>query len=307
MAGRRPLYLMTIEPSSIALSPLSLWIECCLRSKSDIPQSVLEHGNRIAYALYTRLGIFKRKGIRQTVTCLECEEPHACEVLRDEQGRFSYICLSNGSIQVGVDDVTVFSFDRDALLDALAAGAHLKPANIKSYASERLIFLGLVSKQQLPEFTLAYADGLEDENVFAGVIEALTQRFPKGAGLIATPSRINVNVSLPKAYKFAKLEDLFVGAAEALVLNEVTASLSLGNFRQNPGKAGRPSEAAITYEIWGRLYTKHDWPSNRGDQATVILAEWPVCMSEKPRPKTIEHHIRDFEKRIADDIREPSP
>ena len=48
-----------------------------------------------------------------------------------------------------------------------------------------------------PDWVLGYADELEDENVLAGVMDTLGNRFPSGPGFIVTPGNVNLNTPLP--------------------------------------------------------------------------------------------------------------
>jgi hypothetical protein len=239
------------------------------------------------------LGILSYWGVARAVTCLECDDPHPA-IVRHDGGRYFYRCLFNGKIELTSDDVRLFAIDRNALLGALADAANLAARNRMSYAEERLIRLGFVSDEDR-DWPLGYADGLTSPNVFAGVQEAIEKQFPQGPGLIATSSRVHMNMPLPRSYRLISLPELFFGQADRFVLDCDAASYHLGRRKKVPGPPGRPTELEETRRTRSELLKRDQWPSARIAQVRLVQENWPQESSRTPAPKTTEAHLRAIE------------
>lgn len=205
-------------------------------------------------------------------------------------------CLENGRISLSLDEVTLIGFDRNAFMRALAKAIGVDHENIRYYAGNKLVRLGdIVRASASPPWVLAYADGLEDENNLAGVIEALACQFPKGPGLIATPSILPVNLPLPNHHRLIALHDLFRGCENGFVIDHAAADVRLGRRKKLPGQAGRPTERETTRHLWAQLSQREGWPSARGHQVELVLSNWPEDAGSIPASGTVEKHLREFE------------
>lgn len=281
---------------------LSNWINRFLAKNTGVPRAVLIRENFALLLLAELLGIIRKVGVARDIACPVCaEEPHICRVISKENSRFEVNCIANGPVELSHDDVTLVTFDRQALLDALTSAAGGGTRNLKSFADGRLYRLAFVESVGAHSgWTLGYADGLEDENVLAGLISALAEQFKQGPGLIVTPTVIPMSLPLPSNYRFARLHELFRGSKTEFSLDHGVADLRLGRRKKNPGQAGRPSEKEVSRRIWQKESRKEGWPEKRADQAERIRARWPTDMEEKPAAGTLANHIREFERDASD-------
>lgn len=292
MARKSAIPLAALEAEArVDLSSLSQWLNVSLRSGKSLPRRA--YSVERLQLLCETLGVLSFQGIAQEVTCRECEFPHPANVIYD-CGRYVHNCLLNGEIELTENDVRLFAIDRDALLDALANAANLAVRNSISYAEGRLIRLGFVSDDDRI-WPLAYADDLTRPNVFAALQEAIEKQFPDGPGLIATPSRVHLNVPLHRSYALIPLLELFFGQANQFVLDQQVAITRLGRRKKNPGVPGRPTEREETRRIRSDIRKRGQWPSGRAAQVKLIEENWPDGGPEIPTPKTIEAHLRGFE------------
>jgi hypothetical protein len=126
------------------------------------------------------------------------------------------------------------------------------------------------------------------------VREEIALGFPKGPGLIATPSRVDVSTQLPRSYRLVPLDELLFGRLD-FVLDDGALRTFLGHHAANPGHRGRPSHKSISREQWRRKRGSKDWAQlQREQQAALILADWPEDCA-KPKLGTVANHIREFE------------
>lgn len=280
---------------------LSRWINASLRSKQPFARHLLQAQAAEVLDLAEHAGIFRNAGLQTHVTCTACDDPHASPVLRSPEGQFGHYCLRNGRIPLGLDEIALVALDRAALLRVLASGAGLPPNKCRSYADGRLVYLGIVDSDSRAPWVLGYADRLEDTNVQASVIAELAERFPKGPGLISTPSAVPLNMPLPGGFKLAALDELFAAVGDGMVLDAAHAETRLGTRKKVPGAPGRPTMRAIIRDIWLNERDDDDWPQSRQDQASYVLAHWPEAASSRPSPKTVMHHLKEFEHDGASD------
>jgi len=275
---------------------LSRWINASLRSKQPFARHLLQAQAAEVLDLAEHAGIFRNVGLQTHVTCTACDDPHASPVLRSPEGQFGHYCLGNGWIPLGLDEIALVALDRAALLRVLASGVGLPPNKCRSYADGRLVYLGIVDSDSRAPWVLGYADRLEDTNVQASVIAELAERFPKGPGLIATPSDVPLNMPLPGGFKLAALDELFAAVGDGMLLNAAHAETRLGTRRKAHGVPGRPTEREVIRQIWMRGRHAPDWPQTRQAQADYILANWPDEAASRPSPKTIINHLATFER-----------
>jgi hypothetical protein len=275
----------------VDLAPLSSLINAALYSPAPTPQSVFTDGRLLA--LCEAYSIFSQCGLAENVTCRECEEPHTAAVFLDH-GRFFYRCLFNGRIDLKEEDLRLFAFDRDALLNALAAAANLPTRRINFHSDRRLVRLGFANDEER-NWIIGYADSLDVTNSLAGVTEALEKQFSDGPGLIVTPSPINLNLPLPRSYRLIALHELFFGEANRIVLDWTAAWSRLGRRKRVPGIPGRPTELEKTSRLRRELQSAGTWPSERSAQAKLVLQQWSNDDMPKPACKTIQNHLRVLE------------
>ena len=275
----------------VALSSLSQWLNVSLRSGRPLPRRA--YNVERLRPLCETLGILSFQGVAREVTCQECEDPHPA-IVNHHCGRYAYNCLLNGEIELHDDDIRLFAIDRDAFLDALANATNLAARNRISYAEGRLVRLGFVSDEDRI-WPLAYADDLARPNVFAAVQETIEKQFPDGPGLIATPSRVHLNMPLHRSYGLIPLHELFFGQANQIMLDREVALIRLGRRKKSPGVPGRPTEREETRRIRSDFLQRDQWPSGRAAQVQLIEENWPDGGPQIPAPKTIEAHLRAFE------------
>ncbi len=238
----------------------------------------------------------RRHGVATQVTCLQCDDAHAAQVIPGPDGKFGYDCLLSGWSELADDEVTLLRFDRAALLNALAVSAGLKPAGIRFVAGDRLVSLGLVSRPaDRRGWMPGYADHLEDCNTLSGVTTALNNQFPRGPGLIITPSLINLNLPLPGGYRLIGLADIAYGTSDGLAVNWGATDLYLRKRKKVPGQRGRPSERKAIWDIWEIARRSPLWPQHRLDQASFILGQWNKAEAP-PSAGTIKNYIPKFER-----------
>ena len=280
----------------IDLSRLAGWINQCLASEAPVRRAILLRDDALALDVAERCAIFRHAGLAASITCTACEDAHASKVIRVCDGGFSHHCHFNGRIVLSADDVSLLRFDRAALLVAVMAAANLPRRDLRSFANDRLASLGVIAASDgSRKWVLGYADQLEDQNVLAGVTDALAKRFPDGPGLILTPSSVNLNAPLPRRYWLAGFNDLLFGTAAGIALNRGCAEILLGHRKRTPGRPGRPSEREATKQLWLAAQESADWPTQRNEQAKIILSNWTGPES-LPAIGTIENHLRFLER-----------
>lgn len=280
----------------IGLSPLSRWINASLIQETAVVRARLASEDADVLELVESCGIFVAYGSMQEVTCTQCDDPHASPVFRSPEGKFGHYCLKNGWIPLTPEQIALVAFDRAALLRVLASGVGLPPNKCRSYSDGRLVYLGIVDPESRAPWVLGYADRLEDTNVQASVIAELAERFPKGPGLISTPSAVPLNMLLPGGFKLAALDELFAAVGDGMLLNAAYAETRLGTRRKAHGVPGRPTEREVIRQIWMEGRHAPDWPQTRQAQADYILAKWPDEAASRPSPKTIINHLATFER-----------
>jgi len=279
---------------------LSRWINASLRSKQPFARHLLQAQAAEVLDLAEHAGIFRNVGLQTHVTCTACDDPHASPVERLPDGQLGYLCLENGWIELNADQVKLVRFDRAALLNAMASASGLRKVNATYYADGRLVYLGFVTATAWhPNWVLGYADKLDDENVFAGVMDALWNRFPSGPGFIVTPSAVNLNSPLPQQLKLVALHELYVGEGRQIHINPEVVWRRLGRRKEIPGKRGRPGKIEVTKQVWTEARRAADWPQARSLQAEYILNKWPSDQRPPPSAGTIENHLREFENEKA--------
>ena len=284
--------------TAIDLRLLSHWINGFLAFDAPVTRATFARQDKTVLRLAEGLGILRNIGIAPDIACTVCpDDPHRCRVLRTSEGHYRIRCLDNGWIDVTPDEVTLLACDRQALLAGLAHAAGKKPGDVRLYANGRLARIGFVENRCGADgWMLGYADGLENENIWSGAVEALAREFARGPGLIATPSALPINLPLPNNYQLFALHDLVHGTGTELVVNYIAAEAQLGRRKKTPGHSGRSSEKATVRRIWVGSRHRHDWPAGRGAQVDMILSGWPSDGSRTPARGTIENHIREFEQ-----------
>jgi hypothetical protein len=285
------------EATRLDIASLTRWIDGCLGPEKPVLRKLLADDDMRVLSLAERRGIFRHAGLLKTICCRYCEDPHSCPVIRSPEGRYHYHCLNNGRIDVGQDELTLLAFDRTALFAALVAAIGGQRSGIRLFAGGRLARLGLVvSATNAQQWMLIYADGLDDEAVLTRAIDALASELPNGPGLVATPSPVAMNLTLPRNYRLIALHELFSGWEDGFLLDHKAAEIRLGRPKKPPGQPGRPSERELVKEIWLAARGSEAWPAQRTPQAQMILSQWPSEHGSRPAVKTIENHIRDFER-----------
>lgn len=298
VAGRGVSVLDTKRAVMIGLAPLSRWINASLMHDKAVARACLASENAGVLELLESCGIFVARGSLQEVACTQCDDPHASPVLRSAEGQFGHYCLKNGWVPLSPEEIALLRFDRTALLGALALGAGLPRNKSRFYADGRLVYLGIVDSDSRAPWMFAYGDRLEDASVQANVISELAERFPRGPGLIATPSSIPLNMPLPRGFKLSALHELFTAAGNGMLLNAEHAETRLGTRKKVPGVPGRPTERGIIRKIWREERHAPDWPRSRQEQADYVLAKWPDESASRPSPKTIINHLAAFEREV---------
>lgn len=298
MAKRRAIRAGEIGSDvGIDLSRLAGWINQCLISEAPVVRAVLLRDDALALDVAERCGIFRHAGLAESVTCTACDDAHTSKVIRNCDGRFSHYCLFNGRIDLTEDEVRSLRFDRAALLVALTAAADIPRRDSRSFANGRLASLGVIpASHRSRDWVLGYADQLEDQNVLAGVTDALLKQFPDGPGLIITPSRVNMNAPLPRHYRLARFSDVLFGRPASIALNRGCAEILLGHRKRTPGQPGRPSEYDAIKQLWLAAQASADWPTQRNEQARVIRSNW-TSPEAPPAIGTIENHLRLLERK----------
>jgi hypothetical protein len=297
MAKRRTVRAAKISlECGIDLSRLAGWINKYAAFEASVPRAVMLRDDASAVAVAELCGIFRHAGLAECVTCTECEDAHASKIVRDCDGHYSHFCLFSGQIYIAEDEVSLLRFDRSALLVALTAAADIARRGTRPFANGKLALLGIVpASHESRSWVLGYADQLEDQNVLAGVTDALAKQFPDGPGLIITPSPVNLNVPLPRGYRLAGFGDLLFGTTEGIALNWGNAEILLGHRKSAPGQPGRPSERDTIKQLWLAARTSADWPPQQNEQARLILSRWPGH-GRPPAVRTIENHLRVLER-----------
>ncbi len=169
--------------------------------------------------------------------------------------------------------------------------------HIALIVGQRLASLGFVaSDSNRREWVLTYADRLDDEAGLTRVIEALASELPSGPGLVVTPSPVPLNLPLPRNYNLIALHELFSGHEDGFRVNQEVVEIRLGRSKKAPGQPGRPSERELVKEIWLPARLSDTWPTQRTAQAKILLSRWPAEHESRPAVKTIENHIRYFER-----------
>ena len=256
------------------LEILSRWINGLLTSAAPVLRAPLAQENGPVLQLCERLGLLRRVGIANELSCAVCAvDPHPCRVMRTANGQYRYYCLANGWINLREEDVILLALDREALLTALASVIAVSPRGIKAFADGQLTRLGFVTPSTgCRGWMLGYADRLENANVIASVTGALAEQFPDGPGLIATPSPIHMNVPLPRKYRLIALHDLVFAREDKLVIDRSEVAIRLGERERTPGQPGRPTHHHTTERLWGALKSRPGWPTTKKDQAELILS-----------------------------------
>jgi hypothetical protein len=285
------------EADCLDLAALTRWINGSLSSKEPIPRKLLASEDLRVLGLAERCGIFQCAGVASRISCEYCEDPHPCPIIRSAEGAYYYHCLLNGRIDAGKDRLALLAFDRAALLAALAAAIDGPAKGIRLFAGQRLARLGFVaSGSRRQDWMLTYADRLNDEAVLTRVIEALASELPNGPGLVVTPSPVPMNLTLPRSYRLIALHELFFGHEDGFHIDREAAQIRLGRGKKAPGQPGRPTDRELVKEIWLAERRSETWAAQRAAQAEIILSRWPSEHRSRPAIKTIENHIRDFER-----------
>ena len=276
---------------SVDIGILERWIDGFSRSERPIRRIYLSRQCADTLQFAEDLGVLRAAGLAAEVGCEVCVEPHICPVTRDSEGQYGYRCLINGSIDVSAEDLRLLVIDRDALLNRIAIAADVLHKPTAAFANGHLTGIGLVTSDPNRPWYLGFAEKLQDENVLAGVIEALTNRFPKGPGLIASASSIAINTPLPKNYRLIPLRDLMIASVAGLVINRGAIRDRLGQAKPAPGRPGRHSKGMITHRLLMDLSSRGDWPNRLSDQAKRIRRDWPAEEGTPPALGTIENQL----------------
>ncbi|MGD9829981.1 MAG: hypothetical protein AB7E70_07915 [Hyphomicrobiaceae bacterium] len=282
-----------MDDGATRLEPLSQWISLFLADQTGVPRAALLRRDARVLEFAERSGILRRFGVATEISCRYCGHVSCVgyRVVSRPEGRFRHHCLENGRIDLSRDDVELLTLDRDAMLGAMATAAGRQKERFQFYAGGRLARIGFIERPA-PGWTLGYADGIDDENALAGVIDAIVGIFPDGPGLIATPSHLPINMPLPRRYKLLALHDLVYGCGEALALDTAAIETRLERRKKAPGNPGRPSRREATSALRDQLQKSGNWPSSRVEQARVIRASWAQG-EEPPALETIGRHLRE--------------
>ena len=105
-----------------------------------------------------------------------------------------------------------------------------------------------------------------------------------------------MNLTLPRSYRLIALHELFFGHKDGFHIDREAAQIRLGRGKKAPGQPGRPTERELVKKIWQAERLSETWPAQRTAQAEIILSHWPSEHRSRPAIKTIENHIRDFER-----------
>ena len=299
MAGRTTVHGTEIEgEGAFDLTCLASWINRSLGHERSIPRIVLLNQNGDVLRLAERCSILRHHGVATQVTCLQCDDAHAAKVIAVPDGKFGYDCLLNGWVELAEDEVTLLRFDRAALLNTLVVSAGLKSARMRFFAGGRLVCFGLVSRAaDRRGWMLGYADHLEDCNTLSDVTTALDNQFPRGPGLIITPSLINLNLPLPGGYRLIGLADIAYGTSDGLAVNWETTDVYLRKRKKVAAQRGRPSERKAIWDIWKIARQSSQWPQHQVDQANFILTQWNRAEAP-PSAGTIKNYLPTFEREV---------
>lgn len=286
-----------VPSERLKLDTLSHWVTGMLRNGEQFVRSSFVRCDASLLNLAETLGILTKTATASHLACPVCpDDSHRCRVSAHSGSRYSIRCLKNGKIELSNDDVALLSLNREALLKALARAVGYKVQGIRTYASSRLANLGFW-QDGADGRTIGYADLLEDENSLAGVVTALQTQFPKGPGIIATPSLIPITLPLPKGYSFIAFQDLFYGHSGQLKIDGAVVASRLGLGSRGSLTRGRPSKSSTTKYIWQIERNTSSWPKRRGDQAALIASNWPPDGGAAPALGTIKKHISALELR----------
>lgn len=277
---------------------LSEWVNTFTRFDAAMLRGGFRRRNSELLRRLEALGVIRRVGAALHIECPYCSEtPHVCDVVTGVDGRLQILCLENGRIPLTFDAVSLITMDRNALLGCLAVSAGKKSERIRFFADGRLALIGAVERpSSSTPYVLGYADGLEEENNIAGVIDALASQFPQGPGLIATPSDVPLNLPLPYKHRLIGLHELVRVDSRCLVIASAAVDVRLGQRKRVAGLAGRPTKKKTTRSLWEQLHTRPDWPTGRAAQVARVLADWQPGGGRPPACGTIEKHIRQFER-----------
>lgn len=286
---------MTIK-KRLSLKHLSCWLNALGRTEMPAPRRLLAEQSASILSLCEANGIVAFKGRASERTCRECADPHVAQIIF-ERGGYNYFCPMNGVVVLTEDDLKLVKFHKDALLRALTASAGLKESAPREFADGLLVYLGLIGQKGANRlWGLAYAEGLDDPNTLADVLENIRQRFPDGPGLIVTPSRIALTLPLPRQYKLVAFHELFFGEENRIVLDWEMAQVCLGRRVKVPGAPGRPTKREITRVLRAKLIKEGNWPAKVSTQIGVISTHWPRSEWPPPCNKTLEKQLAAISK-----------
>ena len=113
--------------------------------------------------------------------------------------------------------------------------------------------------------------------------------------VVVTPSPVPINLTLPRSYRLIALHGLFFGHEDGFHIDREAAQIRLGRGKKAPGQPGRPTDRELVKEIWlaERL---SELGGTTGSAGRDYLSRWPSEHRSRPAIKTIENHIRDFER-----------
>ncbi len=286
-----------IVENRLCLQRLSSWLNVVSRTSRILYRRPLAEQAASILSLCEASGIIAFQGLALEVTCRECDDPHVAQILY--QGvSYHYLCPMNGVISLTEDDLKLVRCDKKALLRALSASAGLKENAARVLNDGSLVYLGLTAQDRGNQpWGLAYAEGLEDPNILAGVIENIQQRFCDGPGLIVTPSRVALTLPLPRSYKLIALHELFFGESDRITLDLQMARTRLGRREKVPRTPGRPTKRETTRRLQAELKSAGDWPASASLQVRLIQAQWPQEDWPPPAPNTLENQLRRLNKK----------
>jgi hypothetical protein len=279
------------------IEPLSRWLNAFAISQGPMSRHSLRNEQPTLFDALQKQGIIREDQLATSIDCPECLGEHSVRVQRIADGRYRYLCIHNGLIEVARKDLAMVRLDREALLSALARSIGKPERSIRRFADDRLIRIGLVEPgiNQI-DWMFCYADGLEANNALTAVIGSLEGDVKGGPGLVVTPSSISHSIPLPNRYKLIALHDLIRLRGGHLVVQDDAAQSRMGYGAKVPGKRGPKSKKPITELIWNEERKKSDWPADRGKQAGRVHALWPQDRKPAPPAGTIENHIRELLK-----------
>jgi hypothetical protein len=261
--------------------------------RSDAPQAV---------EFLSKIGALMPGQLARVLTCRACHEDHPVHLEFDPtMRRHWHFCPEAGRVMVEDDVLGTIRVDPDWLLEWLVEEFPIKPpVRRRALVPGSVWHLGDAFVGET-ELTVVLAVGTSARRNLDALANAIGSIPPAKLGLVLTTSVAPPRwLKLPHGYQFLDFREIARAENDHFVIDRNKLLRWIRGLRKGLDKparlrAGRPSDATLVYEIFGKRRALGLPVINQKTEAREIQAEFVARHPNRDPPavKTIERHLRD--------------